>query len=387
MRIRTSGIRWLAVAALGAVTASVLVAQAGPPAGAPVITGVVQDEAGRPLAGARVRIADGARGGVEAETDSLGRFRVPLAGVAAQSLVARRVGYAPDTVPVAAVPPGGGIALVLRRLVQPMPVILVAGRRDLRGPLAGFYARRARGQGRYFTFEEIERLGAPRLSDLLRGVPGLRLESRRGGRSTMRIRGAAAPPLVWLDGAPLGSMELDFDAFDARTFAGVEVYAGPATVPPEFGGGQRTSTAGGTIVLWSREGVVGTPRRRRGAPSPFGVMAAMLARGELFTADQVEMPARLEAGETLAPLYPDSLLAARVAGATEVEFVVDAAGQVLGDAVGVMWATHPAFGEAARRAILGRPFVPARRGGRTVPQLVRWPFRFDPDDGAGSRVP
>lgn len=203
----------------------------------------------------------------------------------------------------------------------------------------------------------------------------------------MRIRGAASPPLIWLDGAPLGSVELDLDAFDTRTFAGVEIYAGPATVPPEFGGGQRTSTAGGTIVLWSREGVVGTPRVRRGAPSAFAVMSGLLARGELFTEEQVDRPARLEPGETVVPLYPDSLLAARVAGAAELEFVVDAAGRVRSDALGVMWATHPAFGEAARRALVGRSFVPAQRGGRGVPQLVRWPFRFDPGEGAGPRVP
>ena len=387
MTVRALGIRWLAVAALGAATASVLRGQGA------AVGGVVQDEAGRPLAGARVRVLGGDAVGAEVETDSAGRFRVmvtaqaAIAGAEGVRLAARRLGFAPDTVVVA----GGGdaapVALVLRRVAVPVPVVVVTGRRHLRGPLAGFYARRQRGQGRFFTFEEIDRMGTPRLSDLLRGVPGLRIEPRRGGRSTMRIRGAASPPLVWMDGAPLGTTELDFDAFDARTFAGVEVYAGPATVPPEFGGGQRTSTAGGTIVLWSREGVAGPPRRRRGAPSAFAVMAGMLERGELITADQADEPARPEAGETVAPLYPDSLLAARVAGATEVEFVVDAAGRVVPETFGVMWASHPAFGEAVRRAVVGRSFRPARRGGRAIPQLVRWPVRFDPQDGASVPPP
>ena len=387
MTVRALGIRWLAVAALGAATASVLRGQGA------AVGGVVQDEAGRPLAGARVRVLGGDAVGAEVETDSAGRFRVvvtaqaAVAGAEGVRLVARRLGFAPDTVLVARGGDAAPVALVLRRVAVPVPVVVVTGRRDLRGPLAGFYARRQRGQGRFFTFEEIDRMGTPRLSDLLRGVPGLRIEPRRGGRSTMRIRGAASPPLVWLDGAPLGTTELDFDAFDARTFAGVEVYAGPATVPPEFGGGQRTSTAGGTIVLWSREGVAGPPRRRQGAPSAFAVMAGMLERGELITADQADEPARPEAGETVAPLYPDSLLAARVAGATEVEFVVDAAGRVVPETFGVMWASHPAFGEAVRRAVVGRSFRPARRGGRAIPQLVRWPVRFDPQDGASVPPP
>jgi hypothetical protein len=344
------------------------------------VSGIVQDPSGRPLAGARVRLLGIDGSTREAEADSLGRFEFgdPPAR-AGDRLAARRVGFAPDTVPVVS---GSslGVLLVLDRVAVALPTVVVNGRRDLRGPLAGFYARRAQGQGRFFTAEEIDRQGVRRLSDLLRGLPGLRLETRRGGMSTMRLRGSNVAPLVWLDGAPLGAGELDIDAFDARTFAGVEIYSGPATVPAQFAGSARMSTSGGTIVLWSREGQLSAPRRRRGDPSPFARTAGLVERGEVFTADQVDTAARLTGAEGLAPLYPDSLHAAGVLGAAEVEFVIDAAGRVRPETFGVVWATHPAFGEAVRRSVAAREWVPARRHGMAVPQRVSQTVLYDPQE-------
>ena len=372
MTIRALGIRWLAVAALGAATASVLSGQA-----AARIAGVVQDASGRPLAGARVRLLRPMGAGDEVESDSLGRFTFADAPMPGGLLVARRIGFAPDSVPV--LPVGSGdLLLVLGRLTPRLAPVVVTGRRDLRGPLAGFYARRAQGQGRFFTAEEIDRQGIRRLSDLLRGLPGLQLQARRGGMTTMRLRGANVAPVVWLDGALLGGVELDIDAFDARTFAGVEVYSGPATVPAQFGGAARTSTSGGTIVLWSREGQVGAPRRRRGDPTPFARAAALVEAGDVLLAAQVDTAARVEDPRGLAPLYPDSLHAAGIPGAAEVEFVLDAAGRARMDTFGVVWATHPAFGEAVRRAVAARMWRPAVRAGAAVSQLVTLTVLFDP---------
>ncbi|MFM8566171.1 MAG: TonB-dependent receptor plug domain-containing protein [Gemmatimonadota bacterium] len=377
MGIRALGIRWLAVVAVGAATASVLSGQASGR-----LEGVVQDADGRPLAGARVTLLRGTEAGAEVEADSLGRFTLPETAPSGGRVVARRLGFTPDTVPV--LDAGGeALLLVLGRVSPRLPPVVVTGRRDLRGPLAGFYARRALGQGRFFTAEEIDREGIRRLSDLLRGLPGLQLQTRRGGMTTMRLRGANVAPLVWLDGAPLGGVELDIDAFDARTFAGVEVYAGPATVPAQFGGAGRSSTSGGTIVLWSREGQAVTPRRRRGDPTPFARAAALVEAGEVLLAAQVDTPARLADARGLAPLYPDSLHAAGIPGAAEVEFVLDAAGRVRLDTFGVVWATHPAFGESVRRAVAARAWRPGVRDDAAVPQLVTLTVLFDPQESPG----
>lgn len=101
MTIRALGIRWLAVAALGAATANVLSGQA-----AARIAGVVHDASGRPLAGARVRLLRPMGAGDEVESDSLGRFTFADAPMPGGLLVARRVGFAPDSVPV--LPVGAG---------------------------------------------------------------------------------------------------------------------------------------------------------------------------------------------------------------------------------------------------------------------------------------
>lgn len=360
--------------------------------------GVVRDELGRALAGVRidpitVRLEAGGSlpSGVPlAQTDLLGRFRLRetmVGGV--EAVVLRRLGFRPDTVRLVDLPLGASTERTLQRLALPLPALTVSGRREIRGPLAGFYQRRAQGIGRFFTAEEIDRRTLRRVSDLLRGVPGIQVIPMRGGRSAFRFRGSTVPPLVWLDGNPMTAADLDLDAFDLRSFAGVEIYSGAATVPPQFTGGRMMSTSGGAIVLWSREGEAQSARRaRRGEPTPAEVLARLVAEATVWTADGVDEPARSLAGTGTAPLYPDSLFDAGMPGDVEVEFVVDASGEIRMDTFGVVSATHPLFVEAVRRSLVDRRFVPARKAGIAVAQLVQYPVRFVPPPAPGlDRVP
>ena len=347
------------------------------------VRGVVRDDAGRELVGARVE-ALGA--GAAVESDGVGAFRLTGLAEAPTRVVVRRLGFAPETalvrVSAERTPP---LEVRLRRLAQPLDAVLVRGRRDVVGPLAGFYARMERGMGRYFTQEQIERRNVSRMSDLLRTVPGLRVSPTRYGRQTYRIRGSATGPLVWLDGTPMSAGEVDLDNFDPRTFEGIEIYSSPGTTPPEFAGGRGMSSSGGTIVLWTRRGEAGPPRRKRGAPTPAELVAQLLERGEAFTAAQVDQPVRGDALEPLVPAYPDSLFEARVGGEIEVEFVVNADGRVRGDTYSVIASTHPRLGEVVRRAVVAHAWRPARRGGQTVAQVVQLPFSFVPDSAAARR--
>lgn len=63
-----------------------------------------------------------------------------------------------------------------------------------------------------------------------------------------------------------------------------------------------------------------------------------------------------------------------------MEFVLDAAGRVRLDTFGVLWATHPAFAESVRRAVVARGWRPAVRAGVAVSQLVPLTVLFDPQD-------
>jgi hypothetical protein len=350
------------------------------------VRGIVRDLAGRPLAGARVSVlgADAAT-----ESDEAGAFRLALVPGGAARIVARRIGFAPETLSVTLSPARGTeLDVRLERLAQPLDAVVVNGRRDIRGPMAGFYLRRDRGSGgRFYTQEQIAQRNVTRMSDLLRSIPSLRITSRRPGESQFRLRGSSIAPLVWLDGAPMGAGEVDLDNFDPRSFAGIEIYSGPASVPVEFAGSRMMSTSGGAVVLWTRRGEAAPARRKRGAPTPAELIAGLIERGEAFTAAAVDQPARPVDTPPIVPIYPDSLFEARVPGMVEVEFVVDATGRVRMDTFGLIWTTHRQLGEAVRRSLPSAAFGPAVRAGRNVAQVMQLPFEFIPDSGAVARKP
>ncbi len=390
--------------------------------GALLLHGTVRDEQGRAVAHASI-VAMGDSGA--AVSDARGAFMLRLAGAGhgTRRVAVRRLGFAPLLLHVEA---DGAVYhsadgtpertrdraqavtrpvdVRLRRAAAPLDAIVVHGRRVVRGPMAGFHARRKSGHGRFFTAEDIERRGARRMTDLLRGVPGLATRRRNMAQHDVRLRGATIAPLVWLDGVPLSSHEVDLDRFDPRTFASIEVYSGSASVPLQFAGGRAMSTSGGTIVLWSREGeaivaetddrdVHGaddnarsmTPAERDARAASSALLTRLLEGGGAFTGDRVTVQARL-----LRPLearYPPALHDARVSGRVEVEFIVDATGQPRMDTFGVVSSSHPALVEAVRRSVdAGRQtFAPATLDGRAVAQLVQQPFEFrlDGDPATG----
>lgn len=377
------GVGTVALATVLAGAARPVAAQA--PAERGEVAGRVVDAGGRAVSGARVSVLGTTR---LAESDDLGAFRLTDIATGEVRLAVRRLGFAPETLTVLVRTAGAAsVSLSLERVSQPLPAVQVHGRRDLTGPMAGFYERMERGHGRFFTQEQLDKQTSRRMSDLLRGIPGLRLEQRRGGAQSVRMRGSTVAPLFWLDGVPMGMAELDLDNFDPRTFAGIEIYSGAATVPVEFAGGRTMTTSGGTVLLWTRQGEPRARSRKKDGPSPMSVLLQMLDESRVFTRDSVDTPATLIGGSQGMPLYPDSLYAARVGGRVEVEFVVDAEGAPLMDTFGVVASSHPAFVDAVRRVIEDRRYVPATRRGRAVAQLVQVPYEFLPDTGAGTRRP
>src|SRR5262249_21213988 len=135
----------------------------------------------------------------------------------------RRLGYRPDSLFVTVV--AGRMvdtSIVLQRVAVDLAPVNIVGRRDVTGPMSGFYQRLATGSGRYFTRAEIARRAPGRVTDLLREVPGVHIESRYMSNS-VRIRGSRCAPAVWLDGVALSGGEVDLDAFDLQTFEGIEV--------------------------------------------------------------------------------------------------------------------------------------------------------------------
>jgi TonB family protein len=76
------------------------------------------------------------------------------------------------------------------------------------------------------------------------------------------------------------------------------------------------------------------------------------------------------------PRYPRHLETLALEGRVVVEFVIDTAGQVEPASIRVLESSHPAFEEAARAAIAGSRFQPARLSRHPVRQLTRQSVRF-----------
>ncbi len=216
------------------------------------VIGVVRDTAGAVVEEADVSIA-ALR--LLTRTDGVGAFTLRRVQPGAVTIMIRRLGYSPRTIPIV-VRPGAVESLTV--VLEPLPVQLagvsvMAPELRRRFAIEEFYRRRARGIGGSFvTREDIEARHASRLSDVLRSVPALRFVRVRGG---MGIRFVSAStqrrdcvPMLWLDGVRAPGMEID--DFPPSTIEGIELYPGPSTTPLQFS--QSGVTSCGTIVVWSR---------------------------------------------------------------------------------------------------------------------------------------
>lgn len=132
----------------------------------------------------------------------------------------------------------------------------------------------------------------------------------------------------------------------------------------------------GVIAIWSRP-MRPTVRADQLPPEHPVNLDSLVKADAVYTAETVDVPVRYVQG-TAAPMYPDSLFRAGVAGHVVARFVVDTAGAVEPRSVDIESATLPAFGQAVREALRSATFTPARVGGAVVRQLVEMPFEFHP---------
>lgn len=174
--------------------------------------------------------------------------------------------------------------------MDPIEVSVAASRRHLE--VAGFYQRQRSDFGTFLGPEEIARRRAPRITDLLLGLPGVRLVSMTTGsvgrrfiqlRGSSLSQGGACRPRIFVDGLlyALGDskpiprregeeteMEEIMEALDQglsiddigppSDLAGIEIYRSATQVPVQFGG-TSVHTLCGVIVIWTKRG---TPQGR-----------------------------------------------------------------------------------------------------------------------------
>ncbi len=372
----------IGVAASLALLAPSLAAQ---PTGKGVIRGIVRTDGNVTLEGAQLRLLFGSVPIGRTESDEAGTYAFAKVAAGPAWIEARRIGFKPESLQIAVRESEPLLLDIhLTRAATELSAVQVRGRRELTGPMAGFYKRQQSGSGRFFNYAEIARRNPISMTDLMRGVPGIRIEGR-GQQNFVRIRGNRCAPLVVLDGQALMAGEVDLDAWDPKTFEGVEVYSGPAAVPVEFQRNQRVSSSCGTIVLWSRVPEPREPRRKKGDLSPAARIAALLEEGQAFLPSEVDRLAVLDSAGVVTPLYPDSLFEAAVGGRVVAEVVVNTSGAPIMETFSAVTATHRSFVEPVRRALRDQRFTPAVRRGTVVQQVLQLPFEFVPDSTARRR--
>jgi len=334
------------------------------------ITGAVRDSTGVGINGAKVSVNGVA---LAAESDDSGAFILRGVPPGPASIHVRRLGFSPASAQVVVTSRATAhVDVRVREVAHELnPVVVYAKRpRHYEGYLAGFYQRRDLGFGRFITGDEIAKRAPLRVTDMLRMVPGLQVTESNPIESHVRIRGNRCWPSVWIDGAPANAAEFDLDWVTPSDIAGIEIYSSIATVPPEFVDplGPRLC---GTIVVWTRQG---EPRKKK--PISAAQLADLVTSLKVYTADQVDTPARADSSTPARPLYPDAFYKEHVPGRVLAEFVVDTAGRPEPETVGIVSSTDPLFAASVVRALSDARFVPAQLGGHPVRQIVQQPFTF-----------
>jgi hypothetical protein len=268
--------------ALTLVVAPVLTAQV-----ATLVGTVRRDSAGIALAGVEIVLPAVHR---RTLANKAGEFRFEQLPLGRYALVARHVGFQPvqDSIVVGAGTNTHDILMSMSTTVTFDTMRVDAEERAGSPQLQAFEDRRAQGIGRFIGEAELRKADSKRLGDLVRSMPGLRpvyvrdalyLASTRdlssdGTRALPQVTAghpsnpfSALPNACWVtvyvdgikiydasSGASSAAQQYpvlppNFNELMAQDFAGVEYYAGGASVPSEF---NSTSSGCGTLLLWSR---------------------------------------------------------------------------------------------------------------------------------------
>jgi hypothetical protein len=122
---------------------------------------------------------------------------------------------------------------------------------------ADFNARRTKGQGTFFTRAQLDAASGRPLANLLKTDAGAFMVSGPHGESQLAMKSAASASspcyaAVVRDGLRIfpfaGASPIDLDKIFAEQLAGIELYARPASVPPEL----HDAGTCGALVLWTR---------------------------------------------------------------------------------------------------------------------------------------
>ncbi len=225
---------------------------------------LVLDESDRPVGTAGIELISRAQR-LRAVTDSAGIARiVGLVGDSVTILV-RSIGFFSTRIEARVEELGENVTIYLDRQPYGLRAVDVRDNSPSSTRLADFEARlRSRTASASVTRDQIEHRNPVRLSQMLRGISGLRIADSLGSMVAISTRGMKSVPAgggialvpcvlrVMLDGIVLPALS-DLDKVVPRDVHGVEVFFGAASIPPSLGG-MRSDNWCGLIAIWTRSG-------------------------------------------------------------------------------------------------------------------------------------
>lgn len=226
------------------------------------IVGMASDRESAPLAGVQLEVIGQPWRTV---TDGAGRFRIDTVPAGTYRLIARRIGFLPETVTVTVADrKPADLRLTLRAATTELDPVAVVDDDVVSVRLQGFERRRAsrRNGGQFVTRADIDRIMPVATTDLIRRLQGVRIVDSLGISLAISTRG---PKMQMVGSRPVpvqcvvrvgvdGSMKEPYFPMNSvhRTdIHGIEVYAGASSLPPEFAGARRDAACG-LIMIWTR---------------------------------------------------------------------------------------------------------------------------------------
>lgn len=236
-----------------------------------VIHGMVVDSSGAPVPYTNV-IATASQKRVAAGAD--GKFRLPLDSSAKRAIEFRRIGYVPVTLTLDPWPESA-IRVVLAAATRTLSTITIEVERVQSLATRGFYERmsdveRGINFGYFITPEDIERRKGSRPTDLMSGLPSIRVRRVKTGDPSRRspqdrqgweVQGQGscrmevcidgvrlATPTKWKTNLDENHLFLD-DIVALNTIAGIEVYPRSVQAPPKY---QSMNGLCGVVLIWTK---------------------------------------------------------------------------------------------------------------------------------------
>ncbi|MBL0941026.1 MAG: hypothetical protein IBJ03_19230 [Gemmatimonadaceae bacterium] len=225
----------------------------------------VVDESDLPVAMAEVQLDRRGYSRLDLRTDSAGIAQV-LVAPGTWTLGVRRLGFTRATANVEVDTGDTRLTVQVERQATRLAGMKTEEDMPASPRLGEFERRRAlKMPSAVITRADIDRVNSPVLSRMLRGVGGLRIADSVGsivaisgrGNKPSRINGGTgfglAPCVMrmMLDGVLLPPLS-NIDAIVPGDVHGIEVYNGPARLPPELAG-LRTDNWCGVIAIWTRD--------------------------------------------------------------------------------------------------------------------------------------